>query len=322
MKLGKTSIELSPVTLGLWQAGNDMWAYHDDATMVEVIKTAIDQGITSIDTAQAYGEGHAERLLGNAVRGCRDHVVLASKVIKALSYQEVLDQCHASLQRLNTDFMDLYYIHWPSGSFGEPAVPMAETFKALNELKDAGKIRAIGVSNFSLEQLKQAQQYAQIDAVQNPFSIVWQRDINTVLPYCLAEDISYFSYSSLAGGLLSGKYRNETELMSQPLRGCYNVAKPDVLPRLLALLEQLDPMAAQYHTSIANLAIAWLVHLGINAIVGASKPEQVMANAQAGALSLAQNDVETLVKLGAVVSEAVDADTLLDAEGLGKLKKL
>ena len=153
--LGKTEIKLSPIIMGTWQAGKSMWVGIDDQQSKKAIQAALDTGITTFDTAEVYGNGHSERILGQALKNDRQRVVYATKVFSNhLEYGKVIQACERSLQNLGTDYIDLYQIHWPPGSFGHKAVPLEEPLRAMSDLKAQGKIRAIGVSNFSKAQLE------------------------------------------------------------------------------------------------------------------------------------------------------------------------
>lgn len=313
--LGKTDIPLHPLTIGLWQAGGDLWQYQDDAILAS-LKAAYEAGIASFDTARAYGNGHAETLLGQALKNQRDQVLIASKVIQKLNYNNVMNACNAALQCLQTDYLDLLYIHWPSGSFGEKRTPIEETLKAFNALKKAGKIRAIGVSNFDLVQLKEAEQYAQIDAVQNPCSILWQRG-QDVVDYCQQNQITFFAYSALASGLLTGKYRTLAELQaSQPLRSYMTLATESVFAKLTHLFEMMESLSDKYQTTFANIALAWLMSHRIHPIVGVSKPEQAMSNALSVQIKMDQTDVTELGKLGQAAGDCVTTERMWDLAGI------
>jgi aryl-alcohol dehydrogenase-like predicted oxidoreductase len=148
--LGKTDIRLSPIIMGTWQTGKSMWTGIDDAQSEKAVRAAMEAGITTFDTAEVYGNGHSEKVLGKAIGSRRDEVQILSKVFSNhLKYDQVVGACNRSLKNLGTDYLDLYQIHWPPGSFGAKPVPMEETMRALTDLKDQGKIRPIGVSNFS-----------------------------------------------------------------------------------------------------------------------------------------------------------------------------
>ncbi len=313
--LGKSNIPLHPLTIGLWQAGGDLWQYQEDA-IVAGLEAAYQAGITSFDTARAYGNGHAETILGKVLKSQRDKVVIASKVIQKLNYNNVMNACNASLQCLQTDYIDLLYIHWPSGRFGEKYTPIEETLKAFNALKKAGKIRAIGVSNFNLAQLKEAEQYAQIDAVQNPYSILWQRD-QDVRHYCQQNQITFFAYSALASGLLTGKYRSLAQLQaSQPLRSYMTLATADVFKKLTKVFDTLDMLSRKYQATFATLALAWLINQQINPIAGISTPEQAISNAESIQIQLDAADLDQLTQVGQEVDNCVQAETMWDLPGL------
>jgi len=174
-KLGTTGIEISPIIMGTWQAGKDMWVGIDDTESTQAIKAAYDS-ITTFDTAEIYGNGHSERIVGNALYDVRDRVVIATKVFSShLQYNQVINACHKSLKNLNTDYIDLYQIHWPPGSFGAKKVALEETMRAMTDLKAQGKIRAVGVSNFSRSELEEAATYGRIDSLQPPYSLFWRK---------------------------------------------------------------------------------------------------------------------------------------------------
>ena len=167
--LGSSGLKISSIIMGTWQAGKDMWTGIDDNQITDAIRAAFDAGITTFDTAEAYGRGYSERILGAALADVRDRVVLATKVFaNHLAFDQIIAACHRSLKNLKTDYIDLYQIHWPSGSFGTRPVPVEETMDAMSKLKEEGKIRAVGVSNFSRRQLEEAVQYGPIDSLQPP----------------------------------------------------------------------------------------------------------------------------------------------------------
>ncbi|MGC9505248.1 aldo/keto reductase [Baaleninema sp.] len=206
-QLGTSDVRITPILMGTWQAGKNMWTGIDDDQMVKAIRTAYESGITTIDTAEQYGDGYSERIVAKALSDVRDKVVYATKVFaNHLKYDWVLEACHRSLENLNTDYIDLYQIHWPAGSWGSEIVPIEETMSALVKLKEDGKIRAIGVSNFSREQLAQASQYGRIDSLQPPYSLFWRNVETDGMPYCVEQNISILAYSPLAQGLLTGKF--------------------------------------------------------------------------------------------------------------------
>ncbi|MGW8304043.1 MAG: aldo/keto reductase, partial [Desulfobacterales bacterium] len=174
-QLGQSDIQITPIIMGLWQAGKEMWVDIDDQQTTQAVRAAFDAGITTFDTAEAYGKGHSEKILASATSDIRHQVIYATKVFaNHLNYDQILKACDRSLKNLQTDYIDLYQIHWPSGSFGFKEVPIGETMGALNDLKEQGKIRSIGVSNFSRSQLQEAVEYGQIDSLQPPYSLFWR----------------------------------------------------------------------------------------------------------------------------------------------------
>src|SRR4028118_2375756 len=175
-RLGTSDVNITPILVGTWQAGKSMWVGIEDAETIQAIRAAFDAGITTVDTAEVYGKGHSEQIVAEALADVRDQVIYATKVFaNHLKYDQVFEACEESLTRLKTDYIDLYQIHWPSGSFKSEVVPIEETMSALNLLKEQGKIRAIGVSNFSRAQIEEAMQYGRIDSLQPPYSLFWRQ---------------------------------------------------------------------------------------------------------------------------------------------------
>lgn len=198
-QLGTSEIQITPIIMGTWQAGKRMWVGIEDAETVKAMRAAFEAGITTFDTAEVYGEGHSEQIIGQALSDVRSQVVYASKVFaNHLRADLVVEACDRSLKNLNTDYIDLYQIHWPAGTWNSEAVPIAETMDALNKLKQQGKIRAIGVSNFSRAQIAEAAQYGRIDSLQPPYSLFWRWVEKDAMPYCTENNISIIAYSSLA----------------------------------------------------------------------------------------------------------------------------
>jgi aryl-alcohol dehydrogenase-like predicted oxidoreductase len=173
-KLGESELEFSVLTMGCWQAGGDAWQNVEDDESVAAMRAALDAGINAFDTAEAYNSGYSERILAKALEGKRDEVLIATKVGAGnLAYDKVIEACDRSLKNLSTDRIDLYQIHWPSGSWGSPIVPIEETMRALATLREQGKIRAIGVSNFNGAQIEEALNFGRVDSLQPPYSLFW-----------------------------------------------------------------------------------------------------------------------------------------------------
>ena len=211
--LGASDVRITPIIMGTWQAGKKMWAGIDDDEIARAIQAAFDAGVTTFDTAEEYGWGHSEKSLGKALSSLRKDAVIATKVaVNHLAYDQVLASCHQSLKRLGTDYIDIYQIHWPSGSWGTKVIPIEETMRAMNDLKVQGKVRAIGVSNFSRKQLEEASQYGRIDSLQPPYSLFWRQVELDALPLCRANNISILAYAPMAQGFLTGRRKLQTKL--------------------------------------------------------------------------------------------------------------
>lgn len=313
-RLGTTDIQITPILMGTWQAGQKQWVGIEDQETTKAIRAAFDAGITTIDTAEVYGNGHSEQIVAQALAGVpRDRIVYATKVFaNHLKYDQVLAACDRSLKNLQTDYIDLYQIHWPAGSFNNEFVPIAETMNALNQLKQQGKIRAIGVSNFSRDQLAQAAQHGRIDSIQPPYSLFWRWVEKDVTPYCVENNISILAYSPLAQGLLTGKFEPGHKFDPQDNRAKNKLFQGENYDRAQQALAKLRPIAERHQTSLANLAIAWLIaQPQSQAIVGARNTEQATANAQAATIKLSAEDLAEIDAIGRIVTDHLDDNPVM-----------
>lgn len=312
-QLGTSDLQITPIIMGTWQAGKKMWAGIEDDQTTKAIRKAYESGITTIDTAIVYGGGHSERIVAKALSDVRDKVVYASKVFAdRLSYDKLIASCEESLTNLNTDYIDLYQIHWPSGSFNSPVVPISESMKALNKLKEQGKIRAIGVSNFSHEQLAEASQYGRIDSLQPPYSLFWRQVEQDAMPYCVENNISILAYSSLAQGILTGKFGDDPQFAEGDHRADHRLFKPDNYQRVQKALKELKPIADQYNCSMAQLALAWLIaQPQTNAIAGARNAQQVADNVRAVNLTISESDIKKIDQIGRQVTDRLDNNPVM-----------
>ncbi|MEM1367999.1 MAG: aldo/keto reductase [Cyanobacteria bacterium P01_H01_bin.15] len=312
-KLGKTEIEITPILMGTWQAGKRMWTGIDDEVSIRAIRGAVDAGISTIDTAEIYGEGHSERIVAQAIEGIRDRVVIASKVFaNHLQYDAVIEACERSLKNLETDYLDLYQIHWPAGAFNSEIVPVSETMAALNQLKADGKIRAIGVSNFSREQLSEALQYGEIVSLQPPYSLFWRKVEADAQPLCIENNITILAYSSMAQGLLTGKFGPNHQFAEGDHRSANVLFNSENYPRALAAIEQLKEIAAQYECSMAQLSLAWLIAQPLTcAIAGARNMRQAQNNAGAGDVKLSAADIAKIDAIGRTVTDHLDDNPVM-----------
>ncbi|MFW5688811.1 MAG: aldo/keto reductase, partial [Spirochaetota bacterium] len=214
--LGTTDLKVSAVCIGTWAIGGDFWGDVDDQNSINAIHAGLDHGANFIDTAPAYGAGHSEEVVGRALKGRRDKVVLATKVgvrrtktqfIHDLSPESIREEIDDSLRRLDVDVIDLYQIHWPDNK-----TPFEDVMAVLTKAQEAGKFRYLGVSNFSVEQLEDIRQYGEIVSLQPHYSLL-KRDIEgTIVDYCVDNSIGIINYGTLAGGILTGKFKELPDL--------------------------------------------------------------------------------------------------------------
>ncbi|WOD40404.1 aldo/keto reductase [Nodosilinea sp. E11] len=312
-RLGNTDIEITPLIFGTWQAGKSGWVGIEDQDVIDAMQAALDAGITTFDTAEVYGNGYSEELVGKALGDRRDRVVLATKVFaNHLKADQVIEACENSLQRLQTEVIDLYQIHWPSGAFNSEIVPIGETMGALNQLKEQGKIRAIGVSNFSRAQLEEAMTYGRIDSLQPPYSLFWRGVETELRPYCVEHNLSILAYSSLAQGLLTGKFGPGQQFPKEDIRSKNKLFQPPLYEKAQAALEQLRSIADRHHTTLGNLALAWLIaQPQTTAIVGARNSAQAKENASAAAVALSADDLADIDAISRTVTDHLPADPVM-----------
>ncbi len=301
--LGKTNIQITPLIMGTWQAGKRWWVGIEDADSIQAIRAAFEAGITTIDTAEVYGEGHSEQIVAQALGDVRDQCVYATKVFaNHLKYDQVIAACERSLKNLETDYIDLYQIHWPAGAFGSELVPLEETMAALLKLQADGKIRAIGVSNFSREQLEAALACGRIESVQPPYSLFWRWVEADIQPYCVEQNLTILAYSSLAQGLLTGRFGPDHVFSEGDNRSANILFKGETYQAALTALDALRPIAATHHTTLGNLALAWLMaQPQTTAIVGARTATQARENAQAAQVQLSEAELAEIDRISQTV---------------------
>ncbi|MHC5671396.1 aldo/keto reductase [Nostoc sp.] len=311
--LGTTEVKITPILMGTWQAGKKMWVGVEDADSIKTIRAGFEAGITTIDTAEVYGEGHSERIVAEALSDVRDRVEYATKVFaNHLKYEQVIEACDRSLANLKTDYIDLYQIHWPSGAFNSEIVPIEETMSALNLLKKQGKIRAIGVSNFSHTQLAEAANYGRIDSLQPPYSLFWRQVEQDALPYCIENNISILAYSPLAQGLLTGKFALGHQFDPADNRAKNKLFEGENFERAQQALQQLRPIALDHNCTLAQLALAWLIaQPQANAIAGARYPEQALDNALAAQIQISAVHLAEIDAIGRSLTDHLDNSQIM-----------
>lgn len=311
--LGTSDIQITPILMGTWQAGKGGWVGIEDEETIKAIRQAYEEGITTIDTAEVYGKGYSEQIVAQALSDVRDKVVYCSKVFADhLQYDQVIEACDRSLTNLNTDYIDLYQIHWPSGAFNSEVVPISETMSALNKLKEQGKIRAIGVSNFSRTQLEEASQLGRIDSLQPPYSLFWRQIEEDAMSYCTENKISILAYSSLAQGLLTGKFGLDHQFAPGDIRLKNKLFQGENYQRAQKALDELRPIAESHDCTLSQLSLAWLIaQPQTNAIAGARNATQVTDNAKAATVSLSSDELTTIDRIGKQVTDHLDDNPVM-----------
>lgn len=302
-KLGRSGLEVSEISLGCWVTGGDYWAGAEDDESIRAIQKAVDTGINFIDTAEIYGSGHSEEVLGRALQGRRQKVVLASKVWQShLKAPDVRKACEGSLKRMKTDYLDLYYIHYPSNT----GIPIAETLGALADLQKEGKIRAIGVSNFSVAQMEEALAIHRFDALQPCFSLFWRWE-EEAIAFCAKNNIAVAAYSPLAQGLLTGKFTRDWKFPEGDGRARAALFQQGVFEKCLDAVDELKPIAAKYGKTLGQTALNWTTaQPGLtSAIVGARTAAQAEENAGAAGWRLDAADIAAIEKIGRKVTDTL-----------------
>lgn len=306
-RFGKTDLQITPMGFGAWAIGGGNWEFgwgeQDDQDSIAAIHKSLDLGINWIDTAPAYGLGRSETVVGQAIKGMAEKPLVFTKcslkwddkgmVLHNLNPQSIRDEVEDSLRRLQVETIDLYQIHWPT-----PDEDIEAGWQVLADLKQAGKVRHIGVSNFSVAQMERIKQIAPVETLQPPYSLI-SRDIEPeILPYCQQEDIGVIVYSPMYSGLLTGKMTRE-RIANFPeddwRKGDAEFQEPR-LSRNLALQDVLIDIANKHDTSAAAVSVAWTLHhpAVTGAIVGARNPRQIEGSIDGATLQLDDEDYTTL----------------------------
>ncbi len=299
--IGDSGIRVNPIGFGANAVGgHNLYGPRDEEEGKVIVRAAIEAGVDFIDTAWVYGPERSEVLVGEVVRemGVRDQVVLATKDAYRMTDEGVVydnspdflrERVEASLRRMQTDYIDLFYIHHP-----DEGTPKDEAVGALSRLKEEGKLRAIGVSNFSRELLEEANRDGGVDAIQNQYSLLVRDAERDVLPYAARENISFIPYFPLASGLLAGKYGPDTRFTDH--RADNPLFQGATFLRNLEKVAQLRPIAEVHSAEVSHVALAWcLARDGIDAIIpGAKSPEQVRDNLRTGDVRLTQEEISAI----------------------------
>lgn len=304
-RLGYTDLYLTTVGLGTWAIGGPWdygWGPQDDRESIATIQRALDLGINWIDTAPAYGLGHSEEIVGQAIKGRRDQVIIATKcglvwddpgqgrVFNRLKAWSVRREVEDSLRRLGVDVIDLYQIHWPV-----PDADIEEAWSEIARLVEEGKVRYAGVSNFSVQQIKRAQAIHPVASLQPPYSLLRREIEKELLPFCAANDIGVVVYSPMQAGLLTGKFSKERVAALAPddwRRRNEHFQEPQLSVNL-DFVERLRPIAEHSGHTLAQLAVAWVLRRPevTSAIVGARRPDQIEETVAASDWSLSEEEI-------------------------------
>jgi len=288
-QLGSSDLKVSVVSFGCWAMGKQGWGDVQDEETIAAVHRALDLGINLFDTADIYGFGHSEEVLARALEGHRKEVIVATKVGNRwdeatgktwpdLSRSYITKAVENSLRRLRTDVIDLYQVHLP-----DPKTPAEETMGTLLDLQRAGKIRWIGVSNFSPEQIREFLRYGPVVSLQPPLSLFVRHAEVQLLPLCQEQNIGVITYSPLAMGLLTGKYDGPIEFPEGDFRRGNSLFQGRTFERNIAVVKRLKAFAERHGRTVTQLAVAWvLAHPAVtSAICGAKRPPQIEESAAA-----------------------------------------
>lgn len=312
--LGRSRLEVTRIAFGTWQLGGD-WGGFEERDAIEAIQHAHRLGINFFDTAQAYGFGASERLLGEALRdelrSNRDELVIATKgglrmdpdegLVRDASPEWLRRGVESSLENLGVERIDLYQVHWP-----DPKTPFAETATALGELVDEGKVAHVGVSNFDARQIEEFSRTLAVETLQPPYHL-FRRDVEEeILPYCRGHDIGVLVYGPLAHGLLTGAIDEETRFGDDDWRSKSDLFQGEKLRRNVQVVRRLDEVARRRGCTLSQLAIAWTLANGAVhvAIVGTRNPRHIEEALGAAEIELTPDE---LAEIDAIMQEAVEA---------------
>ena len=308
VKLGSTSMKVSVVAFGAWAAGGHWWGGNDERDSIEAIQSSIEMGVNFIDTAPAYGQGLSEEIVAKAIKGKRESVFIATKcglrwdlkkgtyffdyepgvpVYRYLGKESLEEELDNSLKRLNTDYIDLYQIHWQ-----DVTTPIGQTMEFLMKAKQKGKIKAIGVSNSSLQQIKEYAANGVLDTDQEEYNLIDFKIGKELLPWCEKNNVSMLAYSPTAKGLLTGSLTPQRKFPEGDVRKGDPMYSPENISRINALLDKyIRPVAQKHNAGIGNITTAWLIdNPSVLALCGARNKKQAVENAAAGDILLDSDD--------------------------------
>jgi aryl-alcohol dehydrogenase-like predicted oxidoreductase len=305
-----TSLKVSPVAIGTWAIGGWMWGGTDEAESIATIRAAFERGINVVDTAPVYGFGRSEEIVGKAIAdgGLRADVLIATKaglqweggrVFRNASRARILREVDESLRRLRTDHIDIYQVHWP-----DPLIEIEETADAMHTLFAQGKIRAIGVSNFSVDQMERFRRVAPLHVLQPPYNLFERGIESDLLPYCRKNKIATLGYGALCRGLLSGRMRPDTVFDGDDLRRTDPKFLGPRFAQYLSAVGKLDQLARnRFGKRVIQLAVRWMLDQGVTtALWGARRPDQLQPVDEVSGWSL---DASTKAEIDRILRETI-----------------
>jgi aryl-alcohol dehydrogenase-like predicted oxidoreductase len=316
-KIGNSDLQLSVITFGAWAAGGWMWGGIERSDAIDAIRKAYDCGVTSIDTAPAYGQGDSEEIVGEAIRSIpRDKVQVLTKyglrwdmtkgefyfhtknnngqdidLYKYAGKESIIEECNNSLRRLGTDYIDLYQIHWH-----DKTTPIAESMEAVAQLIKQGKVRYAGVCNYAVEQLQEAQKHIHLVSDQVPYSMLRREIEEEIIPYCKQHHLSIIAYSPLQRGVFTGKLKPGHHFAEGDNRSAIYFFSDENIRRINSFLETIKPMAVEKNVTVSQLVLRWTIDQpGVTiALVGARNGKQAMENAKAVDVMLAKDEIKKI----------------------------
>ena len=303
-KLGNSDLEVSVIGLGTWGIGSEFYGKVDDSRSIATIRQGIESGINLIDTAPAYGKGHSEEVVGKAIEGYRDEVILATKVgtykegedfFRDLSPEAIRNQIERSLSRLKVDYIDLYQIHWP-----DPDTPLEKSVKELVKLQEEGKFKYLGVSNFGTSLMEEISEMTDIVSLQPQYSILNREIEDEILPYTRENNMGVLAYGPLGGGILTGKYTDTEqapELKKDDKRSeFYPFFQEPKWSQVKKLVGVLENIAETREVPIPQVSLNWVRQQpGVTSVlVGAKTPEQASENAATADWDLSEEEIKMI----------------------------
>ncbi len=316
-ELGKSEIKASAIGLGTWAiGGGEWWGDSDEEKSIQTIQKAVEAGITLIDTAPAYGFGKSEEVVGKAIKGIRDKVILSTKcglwwndergskffeqsgyqVNRCLDPDTIKQEIEMSLKRLGTDYIDVYFTHWQS--MDPYFTPIEKTMECLMDLKRQGLIKAIGASNVSKENIEEYLKYGQLDVIQEKYSMLDRKLETTLVDTCLENNLSIMAYSPLEQGLLTGKIGMDYVVNPKEARAGIPWYQPEKRIKVINMLNSWKDLTEKYDCTLSQLVVAWTMwQPGMSHVLcGARKPEQIMETVKASEVKLTEEEIARMRK--------------------------